>query len=216
MRVIEQAAGAVATWAPPAAPRLPDDEEQLVELARTDRRAFAEVYRRHVGTVYGHLVRQCGSKQVAEDVTSATFERALRSIGQFQWQPPGIRPWLLRIASNELAGWYRREGRSERPRGQVALRALGSTGRAAGVEGDSGDDESFDEATLAAVHAALRGLPVRYQEVIGLRLIGGMSADDTARALGCSKANVAVTLHRAVVALRRVMNDSTTGREATR
>jgi RNA polymerase sigma-70 factor (ECF subfamily) len=215
VRVSEQTAEMGATWAPPVAPALPVDEERLVELARTDRQAFAELYRRHVGTVYGHLVRQCGSKQVAEDVTSATFERALRHIGEFRWQPPGIRPWLLRIASNELAGWYRREGRSERPRGQYALRALSSVGGQA-EHGPGGDDEAFDTSTLAQVQAALRTLPARYQEVIGLRLVAGLSADETARTLGWSKPTVAVTLHRAVVALRRAMSAPAPRREAHR
>ena len=204
-----------ATWAPPVAAVLPVDEQRLVELARTDRQAFAELYRRHVDAVHGHLVRQCGSKQVAEDVTSATFEQALRHIGELRWQPPGIRPWLLRIASNELAGWYRREGRSERPRGQYALRALSSAG-SQGCTGAAQDDEAFDKATLAQARAALRTLPARYQEIIGLRLVAGLSADETARTIGCSKPNAAVTLHRAVVALRRAMNAQAPDREAQR
>ena len=57
-----------------------DDERALTERARTDRDAFAQLYRRHVNSVYAFAYRQSGSREVAEEATSATFERALRGI----------------------------------------------------------------------------------------------------------------------------------------
>ncbi|HEY0520575.1 MAG TPA: hypothetical protein VGC84_13855, partial [Ilumatobacteraceae bacterium] len=56
------------------------DEEQLVERARSDRAAFAELYRLHVESVHAFAYRRSGSREVAEEATSATFEKALRSI----------------------------------------------------------------------------------------------------------------------------------------
>jgi Sigma-70 region 2 len=76
----------------------PDDERALVERARRDRGAFGELYRRHVQAVFGYAFRLTGSRTAAEDITSATFERAMRTIGSYEWQGVGIRPWLLRIA----------------------------------------------------------------------------------------------------------------------
>ena len=57
-----------------------DDDQQLVERALSDRSAFAELYRRHVEPVYSFAYRRSGSREVAEEATSATFEKALRSI----------------------------------------------------------------------------------------------------------------------------------------
>ena len=51
-------------------------------------------------------MREPGSRTIAEDVTSATFEKALRGLERYRWREPGIGPWLFRIASNELVDVY--------------------------------------------------------------------------------------------------------------
>ena len=176
-----------------------DEERALVERARHDRGAFAELYRRHVQAVFGCAYRLTGSQSAAEDITSATFERALRGIATFRWQGSGVRPWLLRIAANEATDHYRRHRRSQTPVVQGALRDLSTSDPFAPAEGP------FDQRQLAAVRAALDELPPHYREVIALRYLAGLDADAAATALGCSKATLAVTLHRALGALRRTM-----------
>jgi RNA polymerase sigma-70 factor (ECF subfamily) len=176
-----------------------DDEAELIDRARTDRAAFAELYRRHVRAVFGYAYRLTGSKQVAEDLTSSTFERALRGLDGFRWQGTGIRPWLLRITANEAAGLHRRQVRHAQPRAQQALRVIAGDDTTTFEVEDSGPSRE-------AMRAALATLPERYQQVIGLRYLAGLSADDAAAALGCSKATLAVTLHRALTAMRRALN----------
>ena len=182
-----------------------DVDDVVVEralIARTDRAAFAALYRMHVRTVYAFAYRRCGSKEVAEEATSATFERALRSFDQYQWRRGGLRPWLLRIASNEVAEIYRVGARSEGRRGQMALRDLAGDQSATDP---SGETQRVD---LAAMHAALDRLPERYRAVISLRYLANLSADDAAAEMGCSNAVLAVTLHRALGALRREMQST--------
>ena len=53
--------------------------------------------------------------------------------------------------------------------------------------------------------AALDTLRPRYQEALTLRYLAGLSADDAAEAMGCTKPVLAVTLHRALGALRRAV-----------
>ena len=177
------------------------DDRELVERARSDRSAFAELYRRHVDAVHGFAYRRSGSRDVAEEATSATFEKALRSIDSFEWRPAGVRPWLYRIASNEVANLYRRTAVASGPRGQLALRALAP---------DVDADPSNEIGSLLAVglQRALNDLPQRYREVLTLRYLSGLSADEAAASLGCSKPMLAVTLHRAVGALRKKLSVS--------
>jgi RNA polymerase sigma-70 factor (ECF subfamily) len=188
------------------------DDRRLVEAARSDPDAFGELYRRHVGAVYAHAYRLCGSKEVAEEATSATFERALRRLDAFTWQGGGVRPWLLTIAGREVAGLYRRQGRADGRRGQMALRDLAGTtaggSDAAVADDDTGADR--DEA-LAAVRAALPRLSARYRQAIELRYLAGLDAATAADTIGCSKAALAVTLHRALGALRREFAHPTPG-----
>ncbi|MCU1374913.1 MAG: polymerase ECF-type sigma factor [Actinomycetia bacterium] len=170
------------------------DDRALVAQAPDDPLAFAELYRRHVGAIHAFAWRRSGSRQVAEDVTSATFERALASIDRFEWKGGGFVAWLHRIAANELAAHHRREARVDSPRGQSAFLALVPS------EPVDGDDPLAD---WPRVRAALDRLRPRYQEVIALRYLAGLSADDAAVALGLSKPVLAVTLHRALRALER-------------
>lgn len=170
-----------------------------MDRARSDRGAFAQLYRRHVDAVYAMAYRRCGSKDVAEEATSATFERALASLHTFEWRDSGVRPWLLRIASNEVAEVYRKRARDDSRRAQMALREMA----------DSFVVEDHPEpvrgADLARLHAALDRLNERYRAVISLRYLAGLSADEAAAELGCSNGALAVTLHRALTALRREM-----------
>jgi RNA polymerase sigma-70 factor (ECF subfamily) len=174
------------------------DERGLAEAARTSPDAFAVLYRRHVGRVYAFAFRRSGSREVAEEVTSATFERAWRAMPSFRWQGGGFRAWVFAIAARELAGWYRRDSRAGSPRAQRALRLLHSDPVV--------DDERVSaEDDLGLLREALSTLPERYQEAISLRHLAGLDADEAAAAMGCTKAVLAVTLHRATKALRRAI-----------
>jgi RNA polymerase sigma-70 factor (ECF subfamily) len=177
------------------------DDRALAERSRTDRSAFAELYRRHVDSVHAFAYRRSGSRDVAEEATSATFEKALRSINSFEWRPTGIRPWLYRIASNEVANVYRRTVAANGPRGQLALRELTPD---AGHAQPIGSDSALPDGE--PLHRALNELPARYREVITLRYLSGLSADEAATALGCSKPMLAVTLNRALTALRKKLS----------
>jgi DNA-directed RNA polymerase specialized sigma24 family protein len=50
---------------------------------------------------------------------------------------------------------------------------------------------------------AMSTLRPRYQEALSLRYLAELDADDAAKAMGCTKPVLAVTLHRALGALRR-------------
>lgn len=182
-------------------------DRSLVErVQQGDRDAYAMLYRRHVASVYALAYRNSGSKEVAEEVTSATFERALRSISQFSWKGGGIRPWFLRIASTETSAWYRREQRSTKPRAQMIMRelALGSHGSHGSHPAEEPGDTTFGIAP-SHIRNALADLHPRYQQAISLRYLASFSAEDTAVAMGCSKSVLAVTLHRAISALRKAL-----------
>ena len=176
-----------------------DDERGLAEAARRSPDAFAVLYRRYVGRIHAFAYRRSGSREVAEEVTSATFERAWKAMPSFEWKGGGFGPWLFAIAAREVAAWYRRSARHNQPRAQRALRLVAP-------EGAHHDDDRVDrDDDLAAFRVALSSLAPRYQDAISLRHLAGLEADEAAAALGCSKAVLAVTLHRAKAALRRAM-----------
>jgi RNA polymerase sigma-70 factor (ECF subfamily) len=186
---------------PVADPSGPFDELSLVERARTDRDAFAELYRLYLPRIYAFAYRRCGSRPLAEDVTAATFEEALRSLPSFEAKGGGLGPWLFRIAANEIVDHYRADQRARGRKGHRALTLLATpAGGAAGVDPPEGAEDH------GRLLAALGTLNPRYQKAISLRYLAGLSHAEAAEAMGTTKPVMAVTLHRALRALRRVLD----------
>lgn len=181
------------------------DERLLVEQARSDPNAFTLLYRAYVGRIHAFAYRRTGSYEDAEEITAAVFERAWRALPTFAWKGGGFEPWLFRIAANELVSHHRRKARVHSERVARVLREMAE---------DLRDDPALAalldvddaERRAAGLRAALGTLTPRYQEVITLRYLAGLSAAEAAAAMGCSKGALAVTLHRAMNALRRAMD----------
>src|ERR687889_1800648 len=88
------------------------------EKARLDE-AFSQLYRAHLRDVYSYSYYRVGNHHDAEDLTEQTFLQAYRHFERAQRESAGrpLRPWLIRIAHNLAANYYR--DRSRRP--QTAL-----------------------------------------------------------------------------------------------
>ena len=60
------------------------DDARLAQQARTDPQAFAELYRRHIRSIYRYHLAHTGDIKDAEDLTSQTFMAALEGIRSFR------------------------------------------------------------------------------------------------------------------------------------
>lgn len=182
-------------------PLAPFDEQALVERAvGGDREAFSVLYRHYVTRIYAFAYRRCGSRDLAEDVTAASFERALRHLTGFEWKGGGFGPWLFRLAARELVDHYRADERARGRRNARALRASLLLSPAPDIDPAEAGPEPND-----ALRAGLDALSPRHQQAISLRYLAGLSPEESAAAMGTSKATMAVTLHRALRALRTAM-----------
>ena len=175
------------------------DERSLVELARRDPNAFAELYRRHVERIHAYAYRRSLSRSIAEDVTSATFEKALKGLHSYRWKEPGIGPWLFRIASNELVNVYRSATRQTRIVESIASAPPEH-------DGPAGDWVERQDQTLVD---ALAKISPRYQRALTLRFFADLTNEEAAAALGVTRTTMAVIVHRGAAALRRVLSTST-------
>jgi RNA polymerase sigma-70 factor (ECF subfamily) len=167
------------------------DDDALAELAVVDPDAFGVLFRRHVTAVHAFVQRRCRSIDLADDLTAAAFEKAWRALPSFRNGEGGFRPWIFRIAANEMASHYRSESRRGRREQLVAH----SESRIGSVPDPLPHDRSV-------VLEALSQLGERHQEVITLRFLADLSTAETAKALGTTRAHVAVLSHRALGALR--------------
>ncbi len=84
------------------------DERLLVEAAQKDPERFGEVYELHFELVYAFVARRVRSREVAEDLTSEVFHRALANLLRFEWRGVPFGAWLLKIAANAIADQAKR------------------------------------------------------------------------------------------------------------
>jgi len=182
---------------------VPFDERELVERARYDADAFAELYRRHVEAIHVFIYRRTGSREVAEDLTSTTFEKALAGIDRYNWTPGGVAPWLFRIATNLVTDNHRQRGRRSGDRGRRAVDRLSDPVSFA-TEDAIDSVLEFDQAAL--VRVALGRLNPRYQRVLSLRYLSGLEHHEAAKAMGLSLSLMSVLTHRATKALGRELD----------
>jgi len=75
-----------------------NDDKSLAEAARIDPQVFATLYDRYVDRIYAYALRQVGEVSQAQDVTSATFEKALRNLRHQGWRGDSFLAWLYQIA----------------------------------------------------------------------------------------------------------------------
>jgi RNA polymerase sigma factor (sigma-70 family) len=157
-----------------------------VRLRAASRRPAAEelhdVYREHVGAVYaffGYAV----SREEAEDLTAATFERVVRSWHAFDPRRSGVRTWILAIARNLLTDHYRRQ---RLRRGAVSLDE-----HPALLDGLARHDDAVERRMATEVARGwLAGLTPREREVLALRYGADLSPGEVAQALDLTEANV--------------------------
>ena len=81
--------------------------------------AFTALYKAHLRDVYSYAYYRVGNHHDAEDLTEQTFLQAYRHFERAQRESQGrpLRPWLIRIAHNLAANFYR--DRSRRPQTSI-------------------------------------------------------------------------------------------------
>ena len=148
------------------------------------------VYREEMPRVFNYLRYRGLDRATAEDLTSATFEKAWRARDRYRRDRAAVSTWLLAIARNVAIDHFRRK------RPEVPL-----------VEDAARDEETPETAALRAGQSLrltelLRALPERERELLALKY----GADATNRAIatltGLSESNVGTILHRTIGALR--------------
>ena len=187
-----------------------DDEAEatrliaLVDLARTgDKEAFGLLYDHYQGSVYRFLFYRTRSTQLAEDLTSETFFRALRSMNNFRWQGKDFGAWLMTIARNLCADHFK----AGRTRLEVTTEDMG----------DHDDATEGPESSVLALLTnellmeALTRLPDEQRDCLVMRFLQGMSIAETAAVLDRSDGAVKQLQLRGVRNLAKLLPEGVRG-----
>ncbi|GAB2820038.1 hypothetical protein GCM10022221_17410 [Actinocorallia aurea] len=176
------------------APAETPSAEVLVERARKGcREAFGALYGQYSDLVYRYVHARVGTHFLAEDLTSETFARALRRIGDFTWQGRDFGAWLVTIARNLVADHYK----SARCRWELITDEPPETPL------DGPESAVVDSLANQALFLAVRRLGEDQRLCVALRFLHGMSVAETAEAMGKNTGAVKALQHRAVRTLAR-------------
>jgi len=156
-------------------------------------RNLAEAAEAHLDDVLGYLLYLTRDRETAEDLTSATFEKALRLWARFDATRGSARTWLLGIARTTALDWFRAETRRRKREEAAAL--------------PERVDAAFAEGLSPALEAALAALSAGEREVLALRIVLELDGDATARVLGISPTAVSTRLSRALKRLEERVNE---------
>lgn len=186
--------------------RLPNTPEpvpvQAAEDATLARRAkngetqaFAGLYDRYFERVYRYVYYRVREEAEAEDVTSEVFFRALRAMPRYEPRQPFL-AWLYRIARNAIID--RRRAMRPRVSFEDAL-----------AHPDAGDHVVDPDVSLLAsdrrsrLRIAISNLTSEQQEVVLLRFVEGLSAEEVGQIMGKRAGTVRGLQFRALQSLKK-------------
>lgn len=167
------------------------DDASLARLARTEPEAFAELYHRHVSSVYRYHLAHTGDEKDAEDLTSQTFMAALEGIKSYRGTAPYI-SWILGIAFR-LRGRYFRRNKLEVPLDaalQIPSPSLPT------------DKSAFLRLERTQIINALNQLSSDRAEALILCFFSGLSFREAGDVLGKSESAVKMLISRGLQDLR--------------
>ena len=153
---------------------------------------FAQAAESHLDDVYGYLAWFTGDRSTADELTGATFERALRLWHRFDPHRGSAQTWLCQVARTVALDHFRSERRRTR-REQLAAPL-------------DRHDEQFVEGLSPDLEAALAVLTAGEREVVALRVVLDVDAQTASRVLGISPTNSTTRLNRALRKLEEALN----------
>ena len=149
------------------------------------------LYEEMLPRVFHYFAYRVGNLQAAEDLTSATFEKAWKARQQYQPAKGKVEQWIFGIAGRVLADQKRQP---EVPVMEFETDRIPSD---FSVERIVDHKQRFQKLTLL-----LNKQPERTRELISLKYGAGLNNREIARLTGLSESNVGTILHRAVKTLR--------------
>lgn len=159
---------------------------------------FEEIYAKYFNNVYRFLLRLSGNKDIAEEITSETFFKAMKSIDSFRGDCE-LSVWLCQIAKNNYYTYLKKSKQivsSDNPEFTIAEE---STPDIAEIV--------IDNDSAWHIKKVLHSISEPYKEVFMWRVFAEMSFEQIGKLLGKNANWACVTYHRAKKMIRERMEE---------
>lgn len=183
-------------------------ERELVQRARIgDSAAFRAIIQRNNRRLFRIARSILKNDSEAEDVVQEAYVRAFEHLSEFRGEST-LATWLARIAINEAQGRLRRQ----RPTVDLAMLDSGGNGMSEVIPFPL--NQNSDPERVAAqreirrlMEQAIDDLPDAFRVVFVMRIVEGMSVEETASFLGLREETVKTRVHRARHLLRQALDE---------
>lgn len=180
---------------------MPTDETLTARTLRGDASAFEQLINRYKNSVFTIIYRMTGQYQEAEDICQDVFITVYQKLYQYD-RSKRFAPWIHRIAINTTISALRKKNK------MITLNFDESYSQPESENHfDYGDPQLFLERNemKAEIKKAFASLPDNYQVVLALRYQLDLDNQEIAEALGITKENVEVKVHRARKSMRKAI-----------
>jgi RNA polymerase sigma-70 factor (ECF subfamily) len=148
---------------------------------------FDKIYKTYFSDVFLYIKRLSGDENLAEEITSETFFKAMRAINQFRGDCD-IRVWLCQIAKNTYFSYLKKHDRVETIEDIEAL----DTPTSLDLE-----QNLVNQNKAMRIHSHLHNLSEPYKEVFMLRVFGELSYRQIGNLFSKTENWACVTFYRA-------------------
>lgn len=173
----------------------------IVETAKTDSEAFAQLYDFYFPKVYAFIMAKIRARDVAEDIVSDVFLKVLDNLPKYQDRGLPFSAWLFTVARNVLFDHYAKSKKAD----SVPLNE--------GIEiKDDKDDLHPDKAAKRSelaekVKEVMTQLPERELSILQMRFFSGLTNREIAATLNLSESNVGIILYRVLRKIKPDLNN---------
>ena len=148
---------------------VPGERELLALVARRDRRAFTELYRRYQPRLLAYLYRLLSNAALADEIADDVLFVVWQDAKKFRGTS-AVSSWIFGIAYRKSMTALRRELRYQKPLDRQA---------------DIGRLPALSRADMEFVHAGLSALSADHRQVVELTYFCGFSYQEIAEIADC-------------------------------
>ena len=149
--------------------------------------SFVDIVRMYQQPLYWYIRRVTIVHEDAEDILQETFMKAYRHIWQLR-DTGSLKPWLLRIATNELNRHFR---------SQPAVTSLDELPEQAWAAFQESPGTEVSKVASGVISAAMLKMSPLQRQVFSLRYYEEMDYDEICRITGSNKNTLMVSYHEA-------------------
>lgn len=177
------------------------DKQILSRLKNRDKEAFIKIYDENVEEIHRFVYFKIGNREEANDLTSMIFLKTWNYIqNKTLVDAKTLRALLYKISRTSIVDYYRENG------SKMTVSLDDEDNHIDVIDETENPSERLDqESNLALIKRMLPLLKEEYREVIIMKFINDLSLEEIADISGKNKGNIRVLLHRALSALKELV-----------